>query len=60
MIPFYATNIYKRPKIGGTILGRANILPDFSICKIGKTPYAIPFPVRKTSNYGISGDGLLK
>jgi len=53
MIPFYATNITKQPKVGGYILGKADIAPDLSICKTETDP-PIPVPVRKTSNYGVS------
>lgn len=54
MIPFYATNLKKIPKIGGHILGKADIAPNFSICKIQAGEFSIPFPVRKTSYYGVS------
>ena len=64
MIPFYATNKQKQPKKGGWILGKADIAPDLKICYIeskyknkdGTTmTKKIPYPVRKTNNYSISG-----
>ncbi len=54
MIPFYATNLQKKPKIGGWILGKANVAVDTSICKTTSEP-PIPIPVRKASNYAVSG-----
>jgi hypothetical protein len=55
IIPFYATNQQKKPQKGGWILGRADISIDTSTCKIKSGDTSIPFPVRKTSNYGVSG-----
>ncbi|MDB5254720.1 MAG: hypothetical protein JWL92_96 [Candidatus Nomurabacteria bacterium] len=51
-LSLYTTDITKRPKVGDYILGRVNIIPNFSTCTI----YDIPYPVRTTngSNYRIS------
>jgi hypothetical protein len=54
-IPFYATDSSKKPKVGGLILGNANIAPNFKECKLQVGPYKIPFPVRDTTkNYNVS------
>lgn len=65
-IPFYASEISitensaggllvsKPPSVGQWILGRANVIPEFSTCAIGYPPDGIPFPVRDTSNYRTS------
>ena len=53
MIPYFATNLLKKPKMGKTILGKANLIPNFTICKITVGTAQIPFPVRKTKEYGI-------
>lgn len=54
-IPFYATDSSKKPQVGKWILGNANITTDTSTCKMQIGPYKIPYPVRKTSNYQVSG-----
>ena len=54
MIPFYATDTSKKPKNGEWILGKADAVPDTKTCKIKLGKTSIPFPVRKTSKYGIS------
>lgn len=51
---FYATNPMKKPRMGGWILGKADILPDLSICTIKLGTLSSPFPVKKTSIYGVS------
>lgn len=54
-MPFYSTDSEKNPKVGDMILGKANTIPDFSICKLQIGPYRIPFPVKKTTdNYNVS------
>lgn len=55
LIPFYATDSSKKPEVGKWILGKANTIPDTSSCKMQIGPYKIPYPVRKTSNYQVSG-----
>ena len=55
IIPFFATNISKKPKVGGWILGKADATIDTSTCKIKLGKTSIPLPVRKTSEYNISG-----
>lgn len=52
-IPFFATDMMKIPTMGGIIMGKAEIVPDFSTCQLMTEP-PIPFPVRKTSYYGVS------
>lgn len=56
MIPFYATDQMKKPKKGGYILGKADITPNFKICYIKSGDTKIPYPVRKTSVYSVSGN----
>lgn len=53
MIPFYAINYTRIPKVGGYILGKANIAPNLSICKTNSSP-PISFPVRITRDYNVS------
>ncbi len=55
MIPFYATDKTKKPKKGGWILGKADIAPNFKICYMKSGNTKIPYPVRKTSYYSVSG-----
>lgn len=64
MIPFFATNTKKQPKKGGWIIGKADIAPNFKICYLGSkyvnangqvVTKKIPYPVRKTSIYNVSG-----
>ncbi len=62
MIPFYATNQLKKPKRGDWILGKADIAPNFKICYTKSmddkgNSVKIPYPVRKTSVYSLSGAG---
>jgi len=61
MIPFYATDKTKKPEKGGYILGKADIAPNFKICYMQHTnkkgnSVKIPYPVRKTSYYSVSGE----
>lgn len=60
MIPFFATDQSKVPKVGGFILGKADIAPNFSICKMQIGDTQIPFPVRKTTIYNVSKNMGLK
>ena len=53
LIPFFATNTNKVPRKGGFILGKADVVPDFSICHTTGT-LKLPIPVRKTDDYGVS------
>jgi hypothetical protein len=54
-IPLYATDANKAPRVGKWILGRHELMPSFSTCTIGGTP----FPVKKTTNqYNVSGTNL--
>lgn len=53
-IPFYAKDSSKSPRVGGQILGKADVFPDFKTCKIQIGPYKKPFPVRTTDNYNVS------
>ena len=53
-IPFYADDIKKRPTMGGQILGKADTVPNLSICKKKTGNSSVPIPVRKTTNYGVS------
>ena len=64
LIPFFATDLKKKPKKGGSILGKAEAAPNFKICSISKTTKGkdgkpskvkVPFPVRLTKEYNISG-----
>lgn len=54
-LPLYATNPTRVPKAGQWILGNHSIIPSFSTCVIGESA---PFPVKKTSTYGVSGNGF--
>jgi hypothetical protein len=55
-IPFYTNeNGASEPSQGDWILGNANIVPNFSTCSIQVGTFKIPFPVRPTSNYRVSG-----
>lgn len=54
-IPLYANSLSKTPRVGDWILGTTSIIPDFSTCQITAFGVQLPFPVRKTSNYNISG-----
>lgn len=54
-IPFYTLSMSKTPKQGDWILGRANVVPSFETCDLQVGPYQIPFPVKTTNNYNISG-----
>jgi hypothetical protein len=47
----------KQPKRGDWILGKADIAPNLKICYIKSGDTKIPYPVRKTSYYNISGKG---
>jgi len=53
-MPFYTTDSSKTPRIGGWILGKADIAPDFKTCKRQIGPYKIPYPVRKIESYNVS------
>ena len=70
MIPFFATDMTKKPTKGQYILGKADIAPNLKICyleskykdKDGNTQTngntqtkKIPYPVRKTKDYAVSG-----
>lgn len=57
-LPYYTESQQKTPKVGDWILGRANIIPNFSTCNIQAGPYKIPFPVRTTSDYNISNNSV--
>ncbi len=50
-VPLYTTSTTKVPKAGQWILGRHELIPNLSTCTIGN----VPFPVKKTTNYGVSG-----
>lgn len=60
MIPFYATDPTKKPRKDGWILGKADSVPNMSICKLQVGEITIPIPVRKTSIYNISGGNYEK
>ena len=53
-IPYYTDNPSKQPKVGGFILGKANIAPDFSKCHINIGEIQIPIPVLVTRDYNVS------
>jgi hypothetical protein len=61
-IPFYTQSTSSSSTSGSTpqpdswILGRANVIPDFSTCYLQLGPYRLPFPVRDTSNYKTSSN----
>jgi hypothetical protein len=43
------------PKIGDWILGRTNLIPNFTKCVAGGPSVGIPIPVKDTTQYKISG-----
>jgi hypothetical protein len=51
----YTTNFAKTPKAGDWILGRVNIIPEYTSCQIQVGTYKIPYGVRDSSYYGLSG-----
>ncbi len=51
LLPYYTISYTKIPRAGDQILGRYEIVPDFSTCRV--PPY-FPIPVKKTSNFGVS------
>ena len=55
MIPFFATDMTKKPTKGQYILGKADIAPNLKICYIKSGNTKIPYPVRKTKDYAVSG-----
>ncbi len=56
MIPFYATDLSKKPQKGGHIIGKADSIIDTGTCKYKSGDSYVPVPVRKTSKYAISPD----
>ncbi len=53
--PLYATDESNAPAVGDFILGKVNIIPEFSTCQLQVGTFKIPFPVTDTSKYKISG-----
>lgn len=56
IIPFYATDLSKKPQKGGHIIGKADASIDTGTCSYKSGDSSIPLPVRKTSKYAISPD----
>ncbi len=51
VIPLYTTSPTKKPQVTQWVLGRHDLIPNLSTCSMG----SVPFPVKKTTNYGVSG-----
>ncbi len=53
ILPFYLSGS-GTPRPGGFVLGRHPFMPDLSTCSIQLAEIKIPFPVFKSSKYGVS------
>jgi len=55
LLPTFSTNMTKVPITGGQILGRQNLIPNFTKCALYIGPIRVPIPVYVTTgNYNVS------
>lgn len=57
ILPFYTVSPTKKPKAGGYVLGRHELIPDLKLC-YSSAFGGFPVPVKKTTNFGVSKPGL--
>jgi hypothetical protein len=51
LVPLYANDVRKMPRVGGYILGRYSVIPNMTYCNTLKGD---PYPVKAFTIYGIS------
>ncbi len=55
LLPTFSTSMTKVPITGGQILGRQNLIPNFTKCALYIGPIRVPIPVYVTTgNYNVS------